>query len=283
MGYHDARGCRSRPAALADSPTPVVRSQSSFHRVRRSPIPQGADRENSTPPPYRRIRLSGLRAEADPRERVADRRADVLQVCRDPLQVAEQHHQAEDPALDRVVRAAGLHDRLQQAVRVARDPAVELDVVPGGGRVALLEGGARPREHLTGPLHHAHVTVFVVPELQAPRNEADQLTDVLHEVADPLEVDDHARQHETRQEVLALRHRQVLEDLPAHVDLALVQDLVLLKPLSVPRWLENSLRVFAYLYLALAVLFAATSAGPSLFRALAQLLPSPGISTLSST
>ena len=42
--------------------------------------------------------------------------------------------------------------------------------------------------------------------------------------------------------------------------LGAIQDIVLLKPLSVPRWLENSLRVFAYLYLALAVLFAATGA-----------------------
>lgn len=40
--------------------------------------------------------------------------------------------------------------------------------------------------------------------------------------------------------------------------LGAIQDLVLLKPLSVPRWLENALRIFAYLYLALAVLFAAT-------------------------
>lgn len=42
--------------------------------------------------------------------------------------------------------------------------------------------------------------------------------------------------------------------------LGAIQDLVLLKPLSVPRWLENALRIFAYLYLALAVLFAATGA-----------------------
>lgn len=40
--------------------------------------------------------------------------------------------------------------------------------------------------------------------------------------------------------------------------LGAIQDLVLLKPLSVPRWLESALRIFAYLYLALAVLFAAT-------------------------
>ncbi len=40
--------------------------------------------------------------------------------------------------------------------------------------------------------------------------------------------------------------------------LGAIQDLVLLKPLSVPRWLENSLRIFAYLYLGLAVLFAGT-------------------------
>ena len=40
--------------------------------------------------------------------------------------------------------------------------------------------------------------------------------------------------------------------------LGAIQDLFLLKPLSVPRWLESSLRVLAYLYLGLAVLFAAT-------------------------
>jgi ferredoxin len=40
--------------------------------------------------------------------------------------------------------------------------------------------------------------------------------------------------------------------------LGAVQDLVLLRPVSVPNWLESGLRVFAYLYLALAVLFAAT-------------------------
>ena len=42
--------------------------------------------------------------------------------------------------------------------------------------------------------------------------------------------------------------------------LGAIQDLVLLKPISVPSWLENSLRILAYLYLGLAVLFAATGA-----------------------
>jgi len=40
--------------------------------------------------------------------------------------------------------------------------------------------------------------------------------------------------------------------------LGAIQDVVLLKPISVPRWLESSLRLFAYVYLGLAVLFAAT-------------------------
>jgi ferredoxin len=41
--------------------------------------------------------------------------------------------------------------------------------------------------------------------------------------------------------------------------LGAIQDLVLLKPLSVPPWLERGLRLLAYLYLGLAVLFAATA------------------------
>ncbi len=40
--------------------------------------------------------------------------------------------------------------------------------------------------------------------------------------------------------------------------LGAVQDLVLLRPISVPNWLESGLRLFAYVYLAAAVLFAAT-------------------------
>ena len=36
------------------------------------------------------------------------------------------------------------------------------------------------------------------------------------------------------------------------------QEMVMLKPVSVPQWLESGLRIFAYLYLGLAVLFAAT-------------------------
>jgi len=40
--------------------------------------------------------------------------------------------------------------------------------------------------------------------------------------------------------------------------LGAIQDLVLLRPVSVPNWLASGLRVFAYLYLGLAVLFAAT-------------------------
>ncbi|MBL7153514.1 MAG: 4Fe-4S binding protein [Phycisphaerae bacterium] len=40
--------------------------------------------------------------------------------------------------------------------------------------------------------------------------------------------------------------------------LGAIQDLVLLRPVSVPGWLASGLRVFAYLYLGLAVLFAAT-------------------------
>jgi NosR/NirI family nitrous oxide reductase transcriptional regulator len=40
--------------------------------------------------------------------------------------------------------------------------------------------------------------------------------------------------------------------------LGAIQDVVLLKPVSVPGWLESSLRLFAYVYLGLAVLFAAT-------------------------
>ncbi|MHC4193467.1 MAG: 4Fe-4S binding protein [Planctomycetota bacterium] len=40
--------------------------------------------------------------------------------------------------------------------------------------------------------------------------------------------------------------------------LGAVQDLVALRPMSVPRWLENGLRLLAYVYLGLAVLFAAT-------------------------
>lgn len=39
--------------------------------------------------------------------------------------------------------------------------------------------------------------------------------------------------------------------------LGAIQDLVILKPLSFPRWLESSLRLFAYVYLGFAVLFAA--------------------------
>ncbi len=37
-----------------------------------------------------------------------------------------------------------------------------------------------------------------------------------------------------------------------------IQDLVLLRPVSVPQWLESALRLLAYIYLAAAVLFAAT-------------------------
>ncbi|MHC4641257.1 MAG: 4Fe-4S binding protein, partial [Planctomycetota bacterium] len=40
--------------------------------------------------------------------------------------------------------------------------------------------------------------------------------------------------------------------------LGAIQDLVLLRPTSLPEWLENGLRLFAYVYLAAAVLFAAT-------------------------
>jgi len=40
--------------------------------------------------------------------------------------------------------------------------------------------------------------------------------------------------------------------------LGAVKDLVLLRPVSVPRWLENGLRLFAYIYLGAAVLLAAT-------------------------
>lgn len=40
--------------------------------------------------------------------------------------------------------------------------------------------------------------------------------------------------------------------------LGAIQDVFLLKPIAVPGWLERGLRVFAYVYLALAVLFAAT-------------------------
>ncbi|MDT8303244.1 MAG: 4Fe-4S binding protein [Sedimentisphaerales bacterium] len=40
--------------------------------------------------------------------------------------------------------------------------------------------------------------------------------------------------------------------------LGAIQDLVLLRPVSVPTWLESGLRLFAYIYLAAAVLFAAT-------------------------
>ena len=40
--------------------------------------------------------------------------------------------------------------------------------------------------------------------------------------------------------------------------LGAIQDLVLLRPVAVPRWLGSGLRIFAYLYLGAAVLFAAT-------------------------
>ncbi|MHC4214126.1 MAG: 4Fe-4S binding protein, partial [Planctomycetota bacterium] len=40
--------------------------------------------------------------------------------------------------------------------------------------------------------------------------------------------------------------------------LGAIQDLVVVSPTSIPKWLENGLRMFAYVYLALAVLFAAT-------------------------
>ena len=40
--------------------------------------------------------------------------------------------------------------------------------------------------------------------------------------------------------------------------LGAIQDLVVLRPISVPEWLEGGLRMFAYVYLAAAVLFAAT-------------------------
>jgi NAD-dependent dihydropyrimidine dehydrogenase PreA subunit len=40
--------------------------------------------------------------------------------------------------------------------------------------------------------------------------------------------------------------------------LGAIQDFVLLKPVTVPVWLENGLRLFAYIYLGFAILFAAT-------------------------
>ncbi len=40
--------------------------------------------------------------------------------------------------------------------------------------------------------------------------------------------------------------------------LGAIQDLVLLRPVSIPLWAENALRIFAYVYLGAAVLFAAT-------------------------
>ncbi len=40
--------------------------------------------------------------------------------------------------------------------------------------------------------------------------------------------------------------------------LGAIQEMVLIKPLSVPRWLESGLRLLAYFYLGLAILFAAT-------------------------
>jgi NosR/NirI family nitrous oxide reductase transcriptional regulator len=40
--------------------------------------------------------------------------------------------------------------------------------------------------------------------------------------------------------------------------LGAIQEMVLLKPVSVPQWLESGLRLLAYLYLGLAILFAAT-------------------------
>ncbi len=40
--------------------------------------------------------------------------------------------------------------------------------------------------------------------------------------------------------------------------LGAIQEIVLLKPVSVPQWLESGLRVLSYLYLGLAILFAAT-------------------------
>jgi ferredoxin len=43
--------------------------------------------------------------------------------------------------------------------------------------------------------------------------------------------------------------------------LGAIQDVVLVRPLRVPRWLEHGLGLFAYLYLGLAVLFAANGAG----------------------
>ncbi|MBN1973086.1 MAG: 4Fe-4S binding protein [Sedimentisphaerales bacterium] len=40
--------------------------------------------------------------------------------------------------------------------------------------------------------------------------------------------------------------------------LGAIQEMVLLRPVSIPQWLESGLRIFAYLYLGLAILFAAT-------------------------
>ena len=40
--------------------------------------------------------------------------------------------------------------------------------------------------------------------------------------------------------------------------LGAIQELVAVRPVSIPKWLENGLRLFAYVYLGLAVLFAAT-------------------------
>ena len=40
--------------------------------------------------------------------------------------------------------------------------------------------------------------------------------------------------------------------------LGVIQDLIVLRPVSIPKWLESSLRLVAYVYLAAAVLFAAT-------------------------
>ena len=40
--------------------------------------------------------------------------------------------------------------------------------------------------------------------------------------------------------------------------LGAIQEMVMLKPISIPVWLENGLRILAYVYLGLAILFAAT-------------------------
>lgn len=162
-------------------------------------------------------------------ERIYERRANILEVSTDALEIPEQQDQPEMDSFDLTrfaIEILATEDLSQSVVTELRDLRIEVHGLFGFLFGPLCDGFVGQLEHLGDELVKLVEGLLIVAEYHGLTEHFAELADVLRVVADPFEVDNDRCQLESPQQLASATKGQVLEDLFSNLALLLVELLI---------------------------------------------------------